>query len=111
MRHIALSLLCLISGTSVAIAQAEEQIVYVATDGTPYVKDITPRGWIFVAPVDDPGDQFFLSADCVVENFKHGTGSWGHDHTGWQISFNNRHQIRFLDTLPPFEADDCLMLR
>jgi hypothetical protein len=109
--RLAISLPLLLLAATPALAYSVERITYVATDGSPYFWDATPRGRVFVAPESDPSDQFFLTTDCVVENFKHGTGSWGVDDAGWQISFNNRYHINFPGTMPPLDATNCMMLR
>jgi hypothetical protein len=111
MRLLSLPLLCLMASTMLTFARNVEKIVYVATDGTRYIWDVTADGAVFVAPEAQQSDQYRLIEDCVVTHATLGTGSWGVDEAGWQISFNNRYVLYFPGPLPPLNADHCLMLR
>lgn len=101
----------LLCTATTALANDVERIVYIASDGTRFIWNATSRDRVFVAPEANPSDQFFLTTDCVVENFKYGTGSWGVDADGWQISFNRRYQISFPGPMPPLDPGNCQMLR
>jgi hypothetical protein len=65
----------------------------------------------FVAPDDMRTDRYLLTPDCVVKNLTHGTGTWGYDDGGWQISFGNQFELYFPGPMPPLELSDCQLLR
>lgn len=111
MRRIIASVLLLTCGTASANARDVERAIYVSTKGVSYIWNTTPQGVVFVAPNTATDDLYLLTPHCVVQNQTHGTGSWGHDEGGWQISFGLRYEIFFPGQTPPFNAPDCLMLR
>jgi hypothetical protein len=94
-----------------AVALSTERIVYLSTDGASYYWGTTAEGVIFVAPEAMPDDLYLLTPNCVVENQTHGTGSWGYEEGGWQISFGLTYQVYFPGPLPPIDVTNCLMLR
>jgi hypothetical protein len=94
-----------------AFALTPRLVGFTADDGTSFYVGTTADGALFVAPDAAPDDLYVLTPDCVATNAIHGTGSWGYEDAGWQISFNNRHEIRFPGQTPPIDPSDCQMLR
>ncbi len=111
MRRIIATLLLLTCGTAPAIARDVERIMYLSTKGVSFIWNTTADGVVFVAPKAAPDDLYLLTPDCVVHNQTHGTGSWGHEEGGWQISFGLAYQIYFPGQMPPVDVPDCQMLR
>jgi hypothetical protein len=110
MRRIIIALL-LAAIAQPALAYRVERTIYVSTEGIRHYWGTTTEGVVFIAPENMPGDMYLLTPDCVVENFHHGTGSWGFEEGGWQISFGLRHQIYFPGPMPPVDLTNCMMLR
>jgi hypothetical protein len=100
-----------LAATTPAFALSVERIVYITPDGTRFYWNTTTDGVVFVAPEEKPDDFYLLTPDCVATNGTFGTGSWGHEEAGWQISFGNALILSFPGQTPPFDAPDCLMLR
>jgi hypothetical protein len=111
MSRIVTSLLFLTTSIAPAVALSTERIVYVSTDGASYYWGTTAQGVVFVAPEAMPDDLYLLTPDCVAQNQTYGTGSWGYEEGGWQISFGLRYQIYFPGPMPPLDLTNCLMLR
>ena len=94
-----------------ALALSVTKVVFTTAEGVSYFWSTTAEGVMFVAPENLPDEQYLLTPDCVVENRTNGTGSWGYEDEGWQISFGNRYQIYFPNQSPLIDPSDCQMLR
>ncbi len=97
--------------TTPAFAGGPAVLAFVSEDGTRFYLGTTDEGTIFMASQNDTGDIYVLSPDCVTKSVNHGTGSWGYEAEGWQISFGLSYEIYFPGQTPPIDPSDCQMLR
>jgi hypothetical protein len=80
-RMIALFLLVAAPAFSLSV----EPVKYTSSDGVVFFWGRTGADEIYVAPEDDPEDQYVLRRDCTAVHVKLGTGAWGFAGDGWRI--------------------------